>query len=416
MGLFQVSLDFDFNIFTIRVTSRCSLDVHLENFLAESNVAKPDLQSRVNIELPDAYWDNKLSSEEIFNEMETQLGSMGNLFTTPIEEQYHQIISKCIVLSKIDELIDHLYEWSKTIQTNREQRSKMNADPKAIKIKYEFGEEETLSKTVEPNLLRFFAHLVIGLQHMDLVDDKHRELCVEILEIYVGFLIEFVLVELVAFYTAFLPERKQARAFATLLELVDDITDRQLCVSIAKNAKLNLPAITSLVVENIRSNKLSYQSFIPKVPQVGKFKSQHLELTAKGTDLDNRKIHALDWLLLDEDEPQYVELLWQANALIRSFLMEQKCEQAVETFQKLPSDIVECAFEQWNTEHEHNFDFENVIREYLCNKAYFEACHSFEKWFVYLNFSLSFSHLLIHFTGNAFCITQNQDSQRNRKP
>lgn len=354
--------------------------------LLESNIAKPDLQSRINIDLPDGYWDNKLSPTEIFEELDTQMSAVGgNIFNTQIEERYHHIIAKCIILSQIDLLIDYLFEWSNTIQTNRKQRSFLQSEQKANNLKFACLEEESISKTVEPNLLRFFAHLVIGLQNLNLVDDKHQEYCVMILEIYIGFLIEHQLIELVAFYTSFLPENKQTQTFATLLELVDDITDRQLCVNIAKMFKLNLPAIISLLMDNIRSNKLSYQSLMPKSVGGENLKSQQLKLTDTITDNDMRKIHTLDWFLLDIDNHQYVELLWQANALIRSFLLEQKYDQAGRTFEKLPSNIVQQAFEQWQTlspELRLNLDFENITREYLCHEAYFVACRFFEKWFV----------------------------------
>ncbi|OTF77521.1 nuclear pore complex protein Nup107-like protein, partial [Euroglyphus maynei] len=36
---------------------KCSLDVHLENLLIDTNISKPDMQPRSNIELPDSYWD-----------------------------------------------------------------------------------------------------------------------------------------------------------------------------------------------------------------------------------------------------------------------------------------------------------------------------------------------------------------------
>lgn len=325
------------------------------------------------MELPEAYWDNRLAPVEIFQELETQGAGSG----VPLEEEYHQTIVQLIVLGKIDELVDRLFEWAKTIQTRREQRSNLN--PRLSEFASSLEEEE--AKVVEPNLLRLFAHLGIVLNHLELVP-----LPVEVLEIYIGFLIEFKLVELVAFYTAYLPEVEQVKMFAALLETIDNVEDRKLCVVIAKNAKLNLPAILSLVVENIRLGKTGYQRISTKAVYAN---FGHLANADRKSNLlpavtsdDMRKISALEWLLLDDESPQYMELLWQANSLIRAFLLEQKTELAKSTFDGLPGDIVNRAYHEWkrSSQHSSNLDVENVVREYFCHKAYFDAQQSFIKW------------------------------------
>ncbi|OTF71748.1 hypothetical protein BLA29_009690 [Euroglyphus maynei] len=212
--------------------------------------------------------------------------------------------------------------------------------------------------------------------------------------------------ELIAFYTSFLPETKQVRTFATLLETIDDESDRRLCLIIAKNAKLNLSAILSMVIENIRLNKTGYQLLNAKsIPfanfghfaadnrnvigerfgntDFGDSKSKIATLLSNTvTEDDLRKINALDWLLLDGDNPQYLELLWQSNALIRNFLLEQKIDLAWETFNKLPSNIINESYHEWKSSlnFDYGFDIENVIREYLCHSAYFEASETFKKW------------------------------------
>lgn len=220
------------------------------------------------------------------------------------------------------------------------------------------------------------------------------ELYVEILEIYIGYLIEYKLVELVAFYTLYLPEHRQVRMFATLLEGIDEVDLRPVCITVAKQSKLNLSAILTLVVENIRTGNYSYQtkpagslgaeanqekpSSLLKQPQI--------PLTSVVTDEDLRKISALDWLLLDRDNPQYVELLYQTNALIRAFLLERKLDQAIQTFEKLPSDISDLAFQEFKRAHTTGdlsittINLDNVMREYFGNKTFFEANDSFQKW------------------------------------
>nr|XP_027200946.1 nuclear pore complex protein Nup107-like [Dermatophagoides pteronyssinus] len=389
---------------------KCSLDVHLENLLIDTNISKPDMQPRSNIELPDSYWDNRLTPDEIFRELETQFNLQTSSFITRLEEECYRAIVKDIILSNIDSLVDHLYEWSKTIQTNRESRTKMIADQisRSSWNKLRDMEEELMVKIIEPNLLRLFAHIVICLKELNLINiERHSILCVEILEIYIGFLIEYKLVELIAFYTSFLPETKQVRTFATLLETIDDESDRRLCLIIAKNAKLNLSAILSMVIENIRLNKTGYQLLNAKsIPfaNFGHFQSDNMKnidersvvdeskskiaklLSNTVTEDDIRKINSLDWLLLDGDNPQYLELLWQANALIRNFLLEQKIDLAFETFNKLPSNIINESYNEWklSLNFDYGFDIENVIREYLCHSSYFEANEAFKKWHHFL--------------------------------
>lgn len=232
------------------------------------------------------------------------------------------------------------------------------------------------------------------------------------LETYIGFLIEYKLIELVAFYTLRLPEHRQVVVYATLLEGIEDETDRKLCLLVARQSNLNLPAILATVVENIRTGNLGYQmakrtaeeakmmggvkkpadstdghfttaggSKLLKMPP----QSSQL-LTSTLTEEDRRKIAALDWLQLEPDSAQYVELLVQGNALLRAFLLEQKVDHAKMAFEKLPANIVSAAFEQWKTAHLQtgnaigSLDIDNVVREYICHRTFFEAHEAFQKW------------------------------------
>lgn len=358
------------------------------------------MQPRINIELPEQYWDNRLTPEEIFRELETQT-NLQSSFMSKFEEECYRVIVKCIILSQIDLLIDSLYEWSKTIQTNREARTKPDIGQQSFAYnKLKDDEEYLLAKIVEPNLLRLFAHIAICLNELNLlIKERHNNLFIEILEIYIGFLIEYKLVELIAFYTTFLPETRQVRTFGTLLETIDEESDRRLCLIIAKNAKLNISAILSLVVENIRLNKTGYQLMASKVIPYANFgtlaatttkdqlrsnKNTYNKVGLLSTAIsedDIRKINSLDWLLLDGDNQQYLELLWQANALIRTFLLEQKIDQALETHSKLPSDIVIRVNKEYKLLASYDFEIEAIIREYLSHSAYFEASEAFKKWY-----------------------------------
>lgn len=384
VGLFQVSFSFECNQI-ICFAFRCSFDVHLENVLSCSSIAKPDLLPRSNIELPESYWNNKLSPEEIFKELGVQTFSnslVHSNFDSRIGENYHQVIQKYLILDNLDLLVDHVYEWTKGIQNSREKYFKSSPESKS-------DDEQEWFNIVEPNLLRFFAHLMIVLRSLDLINASQFDLYFEILEVYIGFLIEYTFVELVAFYSRYLPEHKQVKIFATLLSKVEDQHHRQYSIVVAKEAQLNVSAILTLVVENIRHGNYGYQSNDLDSAQ-GESK-----LTATTTNEDLKKISALDWFLLSntdgvyEESAKYAELLWQVNALIRDFLVQQKVELATSAFVKMPVDIVEQAFAEYKENPESIlFDFDNVVREYLSHKTYFEANEAFQKWYVLLKFFL----------------------------
>ena len=160
------------------------MDVHIENLLIDSNIPKPDELPRNNIELPEAYWDNKLSPEEIFHELASQASGSLTGLRSAIEEEYHQTVDQCIILGKTDQLIDHLFEWSKTIAAKREGRSKQQATANSSFNMFgsiasgstaaNKAKEDEIAKVVEPNLLRFFAHLVVSLRNLGLVVDEKQ--------------------------------------------------------------------------------------------------------------------------------------------------------------------------------------------------------------------------------------------------
>lgn len=202
---------------------KCSLDVHLEELLGEATIPKPDQQPRTTVQLPDAYWDYKLSAEEIFREVNCSTTASaggisnsfsgvekagtggGGAFSLQIEEEeYHQKVEQLIILGQVEQLVDRLYEWSKTIAGRREARARgklleqqqqqsVNASfslfgggdglkkkPILAANRAKEEEEEELAKVVEPNLLRFFAHLVLALRNFELIaDEKQGKLVAE---------------------------------------------------------------------------------------------------------------------------------------------------------------------------------------------------------------------------------------------
>lgn len=376
--------------FLIFVYFRCSLDVHIENILVESNVSRPDLTPRSNIDLAEAYWNSKLSVDDIFNELES-IGTsvLTEGFHCRTEEKYHRIIQKLLMLGQIDKLLLQVYDWAKAIQDRRETRSKKD---KVSLHKLCPEDTDEVVNVVEPNLLRFFAHLMMLLNHLELVPIEHETLVAQVVEFYIAYLIEEQLVELVAHYTAQLCEAKQVKTFATLLEAIEEPDDRKTCLLIAKTEKLNIAAILAIVVDNIRLDAIGYQTMLAdRANEAGSnaAAARRAQLMLPKVDkTDLRKVAALDWLTINiepegGDTRLWMELLWQGTALVRTFLLERKHELAELTFGKLPNDIMVESFANWQAQPlllRKAVDIDNLVREYFCHKAYFEAHKAFQEW------------------------------------
>ena len=117
--------------------------------MRQTLVVRPEAKPRFRVDLQDEYWDNKLTANEIFREIESH-GTISSV----AEDSYHQIVQKFTILDQTDELIDRIYEWSKRINDLRQTKSE---DRIALK-------SEQKAQVVEPQLLRFFAHIVLALR------------------------------------------------------------------------------------------------------------------------------------------------------------------------------------------------------------------------------------------------------------
>ncbi|XP_054153738.1 nuclear pore complex protein Nup107-like [Oppia nitens] len=331
---------------------KSSLDVHIESELKNTLSVRPEAKPRFTIDLPDLYWDNQLNSNQIFREMETH-GSLSSL----VEETYHQNIQKFIILCDIDGLIDYMYECSKFV-----------ADMRPTKVETRSGRKsEKKELIVNPQLLRFFAHLVLTLRYLN-VKTNREMLAVAIIEYYINYLIDNNQIQLVTYYTSKLPKNNQITTFARLLEGVEDEDDRKLCIALAKKAELDINSITVTVVDNVRTK-------LEELPSAS-------ELMNTTTTEDKKKINSLDWLLF-QDVQEWTEAIKQSNTMMRNFLLSRKVDAMKDTFLKLPEDIIDNVYNQCirrTGSNQLNTDNDNAIREYLCHKAYIQANDAFSDW------------------------------------
>lgn len=290
------------------------------------------------VPMPDNYWNHKMNLEEIFSELEASNDS--HVSTEALKPE--RIVQKLLILNRIPELMNKMGEW-------------------------------ILNDSCKPQFIRFLAHLVLILR---LVGQSHLEhVGHDILKAYVRVLVNQGDPELVAYYVATLPQEDQVTIFADYLVTITDLEDRQYCLKAAEAVELEVEAITQRVVENIRNKKSEQQS--------------NLNLVRETTEDDLFKVSALDWVVFYPQ--QRAEALWQANALIRSFLASGKRDAARLAFNKIPSDSIELVASQHRIEPgmqgdeigENNMPLKTAaaIREYLCHKAYLDAQEGFSDWF-----------------------------------
>ncbi|KAK2163756.1 hypothetical protein LSH36_74g00028 [Paralvinella palmiformis] len=288
------------------------------------------------VDMPSDYWDKLLTVEKIFNDIK----ACSNQNVQQDLKSYFSTIEKYIILGDSDHLIEEMYDWCK----------------------------EDMDQ-LAPHALRFMAHLVLFFRSIG-VSNK-EELSVSVLEAYVKYLIEDKHTHLVATYVALLPKEMQVEWYAKFLEGITDTDQRKSCLTLALKAGLDVPSITKLVVENIRSRDSADFSGDADAP---------LDVTT--TKEDQLKIDAIDWLVFNP--LQRAEALKQANALMRNFLASRKLTAARAVFDKIPPDsvdvIVQASQSQTHTVELQPED-DNAIKEYLCHQAYLDAHDSFCDWF-----------------------------------
>lgn len=173
-----------------------------------------------------------------------------------------------------------------------------------------------------------------------------------------------------------MPQDLAVAQYALFLEGVTEFEQRHQCLELAKEADLDIAAITKTVVENIRkkdNGEFSHHDVAPA-------------LDTSTTEEDRLKIDVIDWLVFDP--AQRAEALKQGNAIMRKFLASKKHEAAKEVFVKIPQDSIAEIYNQWEEQGMESplpAEDDNAIREHLCIRAYLEANETFNEWFKHMN-------------------------------
>lgn len=279
------------------------------------------------VEMPAKYWNNKMTIEEIFNDLSTR----DNI--RKVAEDKMTIIRKYLILDDIPELMRNISQWLDELKNDGQ-------------------------------MLRFISHIVLFMQQIGRQRQHEEDIGNKAIKAYVEYLIrESNESVLVAFYTAALPPNMQIDLYARFLEQIDQLEERKQALEEAHNNRLDVHKIVNYMVQMV----CSAQSH-------GTLK----ELTGTVSSLDEKKISALEWLTFHIE--QFSELLWFANMLICNFLGENKVESIRKIFRSIPQNFVQRIQENYGSKDYIPAKVECSIFEYACYLLYVDALDSYNDW------------------------------------
>ncbi|KAJ8402438.1 hypothetical protein AAFF_G00369270 [Aldrovandia affinis] len=310
---------------------RVMVDTMVEQEVRSSGLGSEELE-----ELPREYLEASWTLEKVFEEL---LATDSKRVLEETKEYYH-IIQKFVVLGDLDALMAEFSDW--------------------------------LGGALPAHLLRFMTHLLLFYRSLGI--QLKEEVSMDILKAYIQLLIDKRHTDLIAFYVSHLPPDMAVAQYAHFLESVTETEQRKRCLELAREAGLEVAAVTKMVVENIRERDTEDFAHHDALLDIGT------------TEEDRRKIDVIDWLVFDLF--QRAEALKQSNAIMRKFLVSKKHDAAMEAFAKVPEDSMREIYRQWE---EQGMDTplpaedDNAIREHLCIRAYLEAHETFSEWFGHMN-------------------------------
>lgn len=277
------------------------------------------------MDMPQKYWTNKMTIEEIFAELSTR----DNI--RAVAEHQMTIIRKYLILDDFHELMRNIDQWIDGLKDNGQ-------------------------------MLRFIAHIVLFMRQIGRQNKQYDDIGNNAIQTYVNYLIrELVDPSLVAYYTAALPYDIQIKCYALFLERIFKAEDRRVALDEAHKNRLD----TNKIV------KYMMQTMCNKIDSID-------EQTTAEMSLDERKISALKWLTFSVD--QYGELLWFSNVLIRNFLCENKVDNIRAVFKVIPSNVTQQIYSHYISSQYLPAKVECSIFEYACYLLYIESLDAHNTW------------------------------------
>lgn len=300
---------------------KVQIDIRVESELRS-------VSTKSYLDMPQEYWGNKMTLEEIFDE----LSAHKNIPVRDIAKHRMTIIRKYIVLDDVPELMRNVNTWLDDLKQDGQ-------------------------------MLRFIAHIVLFMRR---IERRHPdEIADNVIRTYVEYLIgQTAEPALVAYYTAALPGKQQIELYAKYMEDVRETLARKAALDEAFTCGLDINAITPYAVLLIRLKQEAADA--------------ERQLAGTISALDEEKISALEWLTFNSD--QSGDLLWHANALIRTFLAEGKIEGVRRAFNLVPSNVTQAIYTNFGTKENLPAKIECSIHEYYCHMNYLAAMDSHNDW------------------------------------
>ncbi|KAJ8970967.1 hypothetical protein NQ317_012644 [Molorchus minor] len=177
---------------------KCMVDIRVESEIRDNCI-----RNEQYISLPEEYWMQRISLNEIFDSLEKSKSA--NIKEESFKPE--RVVQKFIILDEIQNLLLKIKEWIE--------------DPRCPTY-----------------FLRFLAHLVL---FFDQIGEGHdRNTIEDVLEVYIKHLMEINEAQLIAYYVSKLSPSNQTHLYSQYLERITDTEERKKCLEYAENKSGNL--------------------------------------------------------------------------------------------------------------------------------------------------------------------------------
>lgn len=149
-------------------------------------------------------------------------------------------------------------------------------------------------------------------------------------------------------------------------EFIENVPEnmRKTCLDEGQAHGLDITLITKTTVERIQNMMESSED-------------SNL-LSGELSDLDKKKISSLEFLTYQQE--QRGELLWQSNAMIRSFLAQRKEEAVKKALNSIPTDSIQILVQFYGSKNNLPPQAECAVREHLAHQTYIAAVDGYNDW------------------------------------
>ncbi|ETO78546.1 hypothetical protein F444_06530 [Phytophthora nicotianae P1976] len=294
--------------------------------------------------------------DTLFDELR---GSQSELVRMQANQPHRQIQSK-LVTAKFQFIVSSILD---TVLFNPEDDS-YNWD---LQLNSTVQADETSSL-----FLRFAAHFIMFANFTgEHFDEQAGHM---ILKLYIRHLVKHRQLQFVPVYASRLPTNGAIEIYVQMLSTVEDSLERELCIKrILEYAGME---VLSIVLQSVVERLCEEYRLVAQDQQKG----QPVSSDMPTTEIDRRRIRTIEFLCF---YPQHrAEALVRANLLTRQFLLEGKFAAVKELVEEsLPEDSI--GVMDLNRDSQvlcENDEIERAMREFLCWRAYIQACAQYDLW------------------------------------